>query len=254
MVSKEAQAFNHPGASILLDQEKAYNRVNADCLCVVFRRLRFPASFVSCVKLLFFENAMYINVNIYFASPVKQERGTRQGDPLSPLLFDIALEPFFLSLLQDPLFQGFRASDGSSADDVSSTLPPVVKCLAYTDDVCVLLRDKHDLHRLQYHRTNYAAMSNAKFNEDKLEAFSLNGRRSSTWVRAFETMNVYTYYHHGSSAAFRYLGLYFAYNHAQRSQTEEMLFTSVKMQCQIYGQRQLSIMGRVAIVNSLILS
>ncbi|GAN07262.1 hypothetical protein MAM1_0154c06757 [Mucor ambiguus] len=228
MVLEEAQAFKHTGAGILLDQEKAYNRVNADYLCAVLLRFGFPASFVSCIKLLFFGNDMYVNVNGHFTSAVKQERGIRQGDPL--------------------------ASNGTSTDMVTSRVSPAVKCLAYADDVCVFLRDELDLYRLQQHMANYSAVSNAKFNEDKSEAFSLSGRRSSAWVRAFEEMNVHTYYHHGSGAAFRYLGLYFAYSHAQRVQTEEMLLNSVKTQCRIYGQRQLSILGRVTIVNSLILS
>ncbi|KAK4515183.1 Glycerophosphocholine phosphodiesterase [Mucor velutinosus] len=253
MVLEEARAFNHTGAGILLDQEKAYDRVNADYLCAVLLRLGFPASFVSCVRLLFFGNDMYININGYFTPAVKQERGIRQGDPLSPLLFDVALEPFLLSILQDPYFHGFRVSNGTSAE-VAPRVSPAIKCLAYADDVCVLLRDELDLYRLQQHMANYAAVSNAKFNEDKSEAFSLSGRRSLAWVRAFEEINVHTYHHQGSTAAFRYLGLYFAYNQGQRAQTEEMLLNSVQTQCAIYSQRQLSIMGRVTIVNSLILS
>ncbi|KAK4520638.1 uncharacterized protein ATC70_006516 [Mucor velutinosus] len=179
MVLEEARAFHHKGAGILLDQEKAYDRVNADYLCAVLRRLGFPASCVSCVKSLFFGNSMYINVNGYFTSAVKQERGIRQGDPLSPLLFDVALEPFLLSILQDTCFHGFKASNGASADMVSSRDPPAVKCLAYADDVCVLLRDELDLYRLQLHMANYAAVSNAKFNEDKSEAIL------SVWLSLF---------------------------------------------------------------------
>ncbi|KAK4518210.1 2-oxoisovalerate dehydrogenase subunit alpha, mitochondrial [Mucor velutinosus] len=235
MVLEEARAFNHTGAGILLDQEKAYDR---------FRVLR---------QTLVLGNDMYININGYFTPAVKQERGIRQGDPLSPLLFDVALEPFLLSILQDPYFHGFHVSNGTSAE-VAPRASPAIKCLAYADDVCVLLRDELDMYRLQQNMANYAAVSNAKFNEDKSEAFSLSGRRSLAWVRAFEEINVHTYHHHGSTAAFRYLGLYFAYNQAQRAQTEEMLLNSVQTQCAIYSQRQLSIMGRVTITNSLILS
>ncbi|KAK4513906.1 uncharacterized protein ATC70_005913 [Mucor velutinosus] len=228
MVLEEARAIHHKGADILLDKEKAYDRVNTNYLCVVLRRLGFPASLVSCVKSLFFGNNMYINVNGYFTSAVKQERGIQQGNPLSPLLFDVALEPFLLSILQDTCFHGFKASNGASADIVSSPDPPAVKCLAYADDVCVLLRDELNLYRLQQHMAKYAAVSNAKFNEDKSEAFSLSGSRSPAWEHVFEEINIHTYYHQGTVAAFQYLGLYFAYNHAQRAQTEKMLLNSVK--------------------------
>ncbi|KAK4513976.1 uncharacterized protein ATC70_005983 [Mucor velutinosus] len=110
------------------------------------------------------------------------------------------------------------------------------------------------LYRLQQHMANYAAVSNANFNDDKSEAFSLSGRRSPAWVRAFEEINVHTYHRQVSITAFRYLGLYFAYNHVQRAQMEKMLLNTVKTQCAIYNQRQLSIRGRVTVVNSLILS
>ena len=50
---------------------------------------------------------MYINVNLYFTEADHQEREIRQGDPLPPLLFYTALEPFLLSIIQDPQFQDF---------------------------------------------------------------------------------------------------------------------------------------------------
>ncbi|KAK4520700.1 uncharacterized protein ATC70_006578 [Mucor velutinosus] len=254
MVLEEARAFNRKGNGILLDQEKAYDRVNADYLCAVLHCLGFPASSVSRVKLLFFLEMICISMSMG-TSPQQSKRNVVSVKTIlcPPLLFDIALEPFLLSILQDPIFHGFKASNSASAEMVSSHDSPAVKCLAYADDVCVLLRDELDLHRLQLHMANYAAVSNAKFNEDKSEAFSLSGRRSSAWVQAFEDMNVHTYHHQGSTTAFLYLGLYFAYNHAQRAQTEEMLLNSIRTQCQVYGQRQLSILGRVTIVNSLIL-
>ena len=178
------------------------------------------------------------------------------GDPLSPLLFDIALESFLLSIIQDPQFQGFQVQDALLSPPAGSPtiVSPQLKCLAYADDVCILMQDSADLTRLKHHMRRYAAVSNAKFNEDKSEGFSLNGSLSLAWQTQFLNMNIQLYHHQGSGNAFRYLGLYFAYTPAQRAQTEEMLLLSVRQQCHIYGQRQLSILGKVKIVNSLILS
>ena len=116
------------------------------------------------------------------------------------------------------------------------------------------MRNRADLTRLKHHMRRYAAVSNAKFNEDKSEAFSLNGRLSLAWQAQLLIMNIQVYHYQGSSNAFRCLGLYFAYTPAQRAQIEEMLLSSVRQQCHIYGQRQLSILGKVTIVNSIILS
>lgn len=54
--------------------------------------------------------------------------------------------------------------------------------------------------------------------------------RSASWKSAFRAIQVKQYHHQGSSAAFCYLGLYFAPTTAQRAQTEEMLLTLVKKQ------------------------
>ncbi|KAG2200124.1 hypothetical protein INT46_000206 [Mucor plumbeus] len=169
---------------------------------------------------------------------------TQNRDPLSPLLFDIALESFLLSIIQDPQFQGFQVQDALLSPPAGSPtiVSPQLKCLAYADDVCILMQDSADLTRLKHHMRRYAAVSNAKFNEDKSEGFSLNGSLSLAWQTQFLNMNIQLYHHQGSGNAFRYLGLYFAYTPAQRAQTEEMLLLSVRQQCHIYGQRQLSIL------------
>lgn len=253
MILDQAKAFGYSGVSLLLDQEKAYDRVHPGYLGQVLQRFGFPTSFVDCVETLFFGNHVYVNINGFFTKTIKQERGLRQGDPLSPLLFNLALEPFLLSLLQDTSFQGFHFGPQSPA--VPSPVSPVnIKCLAYADDVCAFLTTEEDFRRLQVHMQNYESVSNSKFNEDKTEAFSLNGKRDVGWENILSTWQITTYHHQGSVSAFRYLGFYLPYNQAQRAIIEEQLVNTVKVQCALYSQRQLSIRGRVTVMNILILS
>lgn len=53
---------------------------------------------------LFFNIKVQVNVKGYFTQDVNQERGLRQGDPLSPLLFYFVVEPLLLSIQQDVLY------------------------------------------------------------------------------------------------------------------------------------------------------
>lgn len=190
---------------------------------------------------------------VFFTSFISQQRGLRQGDPLSPLLFNLALEPFLLSLLQDNQLQGFTFRGISSTEGVR-TDSPKLKLLAYADDVCLLLSDQNDFSRAQLHMQQYTSVSNAKFNIDKTEAFSLNGKLDSSWNSLLTEHNIPTYHHSGSVQAFRYLGFYLPYCTRQRQVLEDQLLVKVTTQCQIYSQRQLSILGRVTIMNVLILS
>ncbi|KAI9274973.1 hypothetical protein EDC94DRAFT_509553, partial [Helicostylum pulchrum] len=100
----------------------------------------------------------------------------------------------------------------------------------------------------------YTLVSNAKFNIDKAEAFSLNGKLGSYWNSILTEYNISTYHHSGSVQAFRYIGFYLPYCTRQRRVLEDQLLAKVTTQYQIYSQRQLSILGRVTIMNVLILS
>ncbi|KAG1140784.1 hypothetical protein G6F37_009191 [Rhizopus arrhizus] len=212
----------------------------------------FLESFVQSIGNLFFGNEVRVNVNGYFTDLVQQQRGLRKGDPLSPLLFNIALEPLLRHVIQDSSFTGFvpTASDDLPPDCVPSTL----KVLAYADDVCVLLHSFEDYHRLQHHLNRYSLVSNAKVNIHKTEAFSLDGRPYPEWIDFFSTQGITKWHDHISPSPLRYLGFPLIQSLTQRRYLEGHLLQLVKTQCYIYSQRQLSIRGRATIANSLILS
>lgn len=257
LILEQARGFNCEGVGILLDQEKAYDRVHPRYLCRVLDSFGFPHAFIHCIESLFFGNTVYVNINGFFTDAINQERGLRQGDPLSPLLFNLALEPFLLSLLQDQDLEGFVSPTPSlgSTNTPSTPFPSqVMKCLAYADDVCVFLKSADDLDSLQYHMQRYANASNAKFNDDKSEAFSLNGQIDTNWISLLAAQNILKYYHQGSPQVIRYLGFYLPYTTAQRAILEAQLLATIRTQCQVYSQRQMSIKGRVTIMNILILS
>ncbi|EIE92063.1 hypothetical protein RO3G_16774 [Rhizopus delemar RA 99-880] len=215
-------------------------------LLEVLRKMNFPESIIHCIHQLFFNNSVRINVNGYLTDTVHQERGLRQGDPLSPLLFNIALEPLLLSIQQDPHYQGYLPLNGNASLRV--------KCIAYADDICAFVKDVEDLGRLQYHMTQYNRVSNSKFNQGKTEAFSLNGGQSSSWSAILRSQHIAIYHHKYSPSAFRYLGFYLPYTIHQRDQIQRMLLEKLRTHFNIYSQRQLSIRGRASIANLLILS
>jgi hypothetical protein len=252
LIMEQAQLHQHQGTGLLLDQEKAYDRVHPLYLEKTMLALGFPRRLVKSLIQLFFNNLVQININGNFTNSISQQRGLRQGDPLSPLLFNIALEPFLRSLQQDPYFIGYRF--------VNAATPPIcpppspIKCLAYADDVCVFLDSPSDFVRLHLHIQAYTSVSNAHFNDHKTEAFALNGKEQADWVALFTRHRIPTYHHRHSHTAFRYLGFSMSYTQAQRKQVCDRLLDTVSHQVKMYSQRQLSIKGRVTIMNSLILA
>lgn len=95
---------NH--AILSLDAEKAFDMVAWDHLFDSLARFGAPATFVSMIKNLYTNSYSQILSNSYLSQPFPIQRGTRQGCPLSPLLFAIALEPLAVALRNSTDFKG----------------------------------------------------------------------------------------------------------------------------------------------------
>ena len=86
------------GMIIALDQEKAYDKITHRYLWMTLRKFNIPESFICSVKTLYENAETCVMVNGCLSKPFKITRGVRQGDPLSCLLFDLAIEPLAASL------------------------------------------------------------------------------------------------------------------------------------------------------------
>ncbi|KAG1314597.1 hypothetical protein G6F64_001345 [Rhizopus arrhizus] len=254
LVKTEAEQRKSSEIGLLLDQEKAYDRVHPDYLRKVMLKFGFPASFVSTICHLFFETQIHINLNGFITSPFTQERGLRQGDPLSPVLFNIAFDPFLRSIENDSILQGFQFHPATNSSGLHLDPPPPVKVLAYADDVAVFLRNQDDFDRLCVLYDTYAQASNANLNLNKTEAFSLSGNPHPQWQIFLSSQGISTWHDYNSPAALRYLGFAIYSSITQRNGFINDLLLKINHACALQSQRQLSFRGRVTVMNTLIYS
>ena len=88
------------------------------------------------------------------------KRGVRQGDPLSALLFILALETLLCQIQEAFLING---------KEIKTTL--------FADDMTCFLRDKNSYFQLQTSLQNFARYSGLRINDEKTEIFA-NGPHS----------------------------------------------------------------------------
>ena len=88
-------------------------------------------------------------------------RGVRQGDPLSPYLFILALESLLTAIKQNNDITGIEI-EGKE-----------IKCTAFADDLTNFLRDKKSYEALNLLLNTYGDCSGLKVNKEKKEAYWL---------------------------------------------------------------------------------
>ena len=118
-----------PLSLAFLDVSKAFDLVSHATLLLAAERMGVPGPFISYLRTLYSEASTVLHVDGRFNNPQMQNRGVRQGDPLSPLLFNCVIDWALASLdteMGKVVGGGPRLNHLAFADDVVTIAESVV--------------------------------------------------------------------------------------------------------------------------------
>ncbi|KAG1418068.1 hypothetical protein G6F58_005225 [Rhizopus delemar] len=157
--------------------EKAYDWVHPDYFYACLTYFGLLPRLINCITSFLFNTSLCVKINDFLSVSFTQGRGLCQGNPLLPLLFNLAVKPLLRTIYASPSIPGFPFQEGSDTRLANSlTQTPVLKNVAYADDMAVFLVNSGQFHALLVILTFYFRVSNACLNRYETLAVTLSGQ------------------------------------------------------------------------------
>lgn len=224
-----------PELVISLDAEKAFDRVEWEYLFAVLTKFGFGDKFISWIRLLYSSPKASVHTNDVYSDYFSLGRGCRQGCPLSPLLFAIAIEPLSIILKSSSVFKGIIRNGIEH------------KLSLYADDLLLYITDPAlSIPAVLGILENFSSFSGYKLNLGKSECFPINTAACHLQQSDLPF--------HLSPSGFKYLGINVTRSlSGLKSANFTPLISRITSDIQRWSNLPLSLIGKINVVKMNIL-
>ena len=148
-----------PLSLLFLDVSKAFDSVSHASLFLVAKRIGVPGPFIEYLRCLYSEASTRLHVSENMSEPLAQN-GVKQGDPLSPILFNCVIDWAIEAL--DPELGVQVGGDG-----------PRLNHLAFEDDIVLVARSKIGIQHLSRQLEGALGCCGLALNPDKSRSLTI---------------------------------------------------------------------------------
>ena len=159
-----------PGIVLAIDFKQAFDAINIDSILKTLKLFGFGDHFVEWISILNTDRLTCVKNGGHISRPFSMKNGVRQGCPISPQLFILAVEVLAQKIIQDINIRGLNPHNSNNP----------LKAGQFADDTSLFLRDGTDLRRAMGHLDNFSVFSGLYLNLNKSYALSTNGRHVDT--------------------------------------------------------------------------
>ena len=193
-----------PHVVLAIDISKAFDTIPHGAISRALSRFRIPVPFIQLIMESYKDVSTTISAGGSHTQRIPIRRGVKQGDPLSPLLFNMVLDELLCSL---PLSAGLHLPSGNP-----------IPALAYADDIILLGKNRKDADLLLSATTNFFRRLDMHLNIAKctsLECVRVPRKKKLAVVTDVPyTIGGIPLTTISPSAMFKYLGVHYGYQGA----------------------------------------
>ena len=219
-----------PCAWINLDQTKAFDRVSHLWLFKVLKAYGFGPDFIQWISVLYTDISSSVIVNGHISEEFAVGRSVRQGDPLSPMLYVLSIEPFAERIRLCPDIKGIQLPGGKV----------VAKISQFADDSTFMLSDINSVRLVLEECQLYGTVSGALLNLAKSCAM---------WLGRFKTRQDKPFGLNWVTSK-KLLGVVFGYGD-NRIQNWGAILKKFESGLKLNQFRNISMYGRAVLANTL---
>ena len=229
-----------PRCAIKVDLQKAFDSLNWKFILDVLAALKFPAPFINWTRICLTGSRFSISINGGLVGYFKGARGVRQGDPLSPYLFVMAIN--VLSKLLDAAAMHGVFQHHPKCKRVRITH------LCFADDLLIFAKGNMDsIKGIQRVLTQFYSFSGLQLNNTKSEIFS-----SGISKEMLEGIHQETGFKIGELSV-KYLGVPLVTRRLLAKDCEALM-DRLKARITNWSTKMLSYAGRVQLIQSILFS
>ena len=229
---------NKPRALIALDFAKAFDTLSKKCIVQSLETFNFGPRFIGFVKTIMKDTESCIINGGWISDRFNTERGIRQGCPLSPLLFIVAVEMMAIKIRNCKEIQGIKVNDQQNGTH---------KIIQFADDTTLTMKDERDIRKTVEIIEKFQAFSGLKLNKLKCQGTWLGSRKNETGNCGGIRM---------LKEKIKILGIYFS-SENEASLIEENWTEKIEKILRVikkWENRNPSLYGKVILVKTLLLS
>lgn len=188
-IMNSSHEYELPLCLLFIDFKQAYDRVKRGRLFEVMETFGIPSKIINLVKLSLECTKCKILLDGKISDGFDINRGLRQGDPLSPILFNLILE---------------RIMRDSKIRTKGLIYHHKHQCMAYADDIVLVTRSKHELKEIFVGLERTARKFGLIINEEKTKYMDTTNDQKVTGFKVYTHDKEYGF---ERVQSFNYLGV-----------------------------------------------